>query len=157
MKGVTRAQLRRFLGRGAFNRGRCNVSFPHDHLDTVAGPDRDRGDQSQRLAGNQFQAETPGDGSQEQDRLHHGEAVADANPRAVAKGEVRRGRFFVASSPQRDGLNRSGSFQKRGVALDDPLRHQHLRPFPNRVAADLAVFSPRGRLSRLADRAASIP
>ena len=55
----------------------------------------------------------PGDGSQEQDRLHHGEAVADANPRAVAKGEVREARqvlrrlFAPARRVKRSGSSRS--------------------------------------------------
>ena len=98
-----------------------------------------------------FEADARGDGGDDEDRFEHGEGVADADARAAAEGEVgvigaglwillageswlslrhaRRcspdcSREIIASS-QRSGWNVSGSVAPAGVAVDDPLAHDH--------------------------------
>ena len=110
----------------------------------IRSPSRGRsvidGRSSRVWPGSTTQAIAPRDRRQDEHGLHHGEVVADADPRAVAEREVRAtGEPLDQVVVPTLGPEDLGVFEPAAVAVHEPLRQEELRPLRDVIAADLAV------------------
>src|SRR5262249_32626807 len=102
------------------------------------GAQGDRGVQSENLAGLGGQAMALDERRKQENRFHHGEVVADADPRPVVEREIR-----AAREPSGEvaipalGAERLGIVEPAWVAVQDPLGDQELRPLRDIVAPEL--------------------
>lgn len=82
------------------------------------------------------------DGREDQDGLHLGKVVADANPLSTAKGHIGMARqlLFQSIKPTR-GIKLKWTIKPPFVSVHVPGRQDHLRAFGHVPWADLNIFN----------------
>ena len=104
-------------------------------------PKRDRGRELKPLTWQEIDPKALRHGGEHHRRLHHGEVIADADPRAAAEREIGEARELLrALGPEAFRVEALWVGKPARISVNDPLRREDLRALGNDEAANLDGF-----------------